>query len=114
MRDFGIAQTAAFPEGSFGKELFATVAQVVAKLDNQSASQSSGIGEAQSVAKTKSATRVDLREMIKAINRTATVIAFETPGLDTNSACRAAPTIKPCSMPRALSSPMPHRSKPPS
>ncbi|MGH9801450.1 MAG: hypothetical protein ACRD82_13880 [Blastocatellia bacterium] len=82
VRDFGVAQTAAFPDGSFGKELFAAVAQSVAKLDSQSANQSSGRGEAQSIASTKSATRVDLREMIKAINRTAAVIAFETPGLE--------------------------------
>ena len=81
-RDFGVAQTAAFPEGSFGKELFATVAQVVGELDSQSTNQSSGIGTAQSIAATKSVTREDLREMILAINRTARVMAFETPGLE--------------------------------
>ncbi|MEP7342194.1 MAG: hypothetical protein ABI977_30980 [Acidobacteriota bacterium] len=82
VRDFGVAQTAAFPEGSFGKELFATVAQVVADLDNQGASQSSGRGTAQSIAATKGALREDLREMLLAINRTARVMAFETPGLE--------------------------------
>ncbi len=81
-RDFGVAQTAAFPEGSFGKELFATVAQVVAELDAHSTSQSSGIGAAQSIAATKSGVREDLREMILAINHTARVLAFEMPGLE--------------------------------
>ena len=81
-RDFGVAQTAAFPDGSFGKELFATVAQVVAELDSHSTSQTSGIGAAQSIAATKSGVREDLREMILAINRTARVLAFETPGLE--------------------------------
>ena len=81
-RDFGVAQTAAFPDGSFGKELFATVAQVVAELDSHSTSQTSGIGAAQSIAATKSGVREDLREMILAINRTARALAFDTPGLE--------------------------------
>ncbi|MBI1760977.1 MAG: hypothetical protein HYR56_06015 [Acidobacteria bacterium] len=81
-RDFGIAQTTAFPEGSFGKELLATVAQVIAELDNHSTSQSSGKGAAQSITATKAALREDLRELILAINRTARVLAFETPGLE--------------------------------
>ena len=82
VRDFGAAQTAAFSNGSFGKELFSTVAQAVTKLDGHSTSQTSGKGTAQSITATKSAVREDLREMIAAINRTARVLAFETPGLE--------------------------------
>lgn len=81
-RDFGIVQAAAFPEGSFGKELLATISQVVTELDSHSTNQSSGKGAAQSITATKSAVREDLREQVAAINRTARVLAFETPGLD--------------------------------
>ena len=82
VRDFGVAQSAAFPDGSFGKELFATVAQVVAELDGHTTDQSTGLGAAQSMAATKSVLREDLREMILALNRTARGLAFETPGLE--------------------------------
>jgi hypothetical protein len=82
VRDFGVTQTAAFPEGSFGKELFATVTQVVTELDSQTTNRSSSKGAAQSIAATKSTFREDLRELVAAINRTARVLAFETPGLE--------------------------------
>ena len=82
VRDFGAAQAAAFAEGSFGRELFATIAQVVTELDGQTVNRETGRGTAQSIAATKSGVREDLREMILAINRTARVLAFETPGLE--------------------------------
>lgn len=82
VRDFGLAQSAAFPDGSFGRELFTTITQIVSKLDSQSANQSSGQGEAHSVTETKAAIRTNLREILRAISRTAQVIAFGTPGLE--------------------------------
>lgn len=82
VRDFGATQTAVFPNGSLGKELFSTVAQAVTELEGHSTSQASGKGAAQSIGATKSAVREDLREMIATINRTARALAFETPGLE--------------------------------
>ncbi|MEK7833059.1 MAG: hypothetical protein AAB401_18360 [Acidobacteriota bacterium] len=82
VRDFGVAQTAAFTDGSFGKELFARVALVVTELDNHTTSRSSSKGAAQSIATTKSTLRDALREQVAAINRTARILAFETPGLE--------------------------------
>lgn len=82
VRDFGVAHIADFPNGSFGNELFTAVAQTVTELDNQSVSQSSGRGTAQSITATKASLREDLREMLLAINRTARVMAFGTPGLE--------------------------------
>ena len=82
VRDFGAAQTAAFPDGSFGKELFATITQAVTELDSHTTNRSSSKGAAQSIAATKSTFREDLRELVAAINRTARVLAYETPGLE--------------------------------
>ena len=82
VRDFGVAHSATFPEGSFGKQLFTAVAQIVVELDSQNVNQSSGRGSAQSIAATKATLREDLREAMLAINRTARALAFDTPGLD--------------------------------
>lgn len=82
VRDFGLTQTAAFPEASLGKELFSTITQLVTELESQGANQLSGRGAAQSSTATKATLREDLRETLLAINRTARVLAFETPGLD--------------------------------
>jgi len=65
-----------------GKELFAAITQIVSDLDAHGAHQISGKSAAQSQTATKAALREDLREAIATLNRTARVMAFETPGLD--------------------------------
>ena len=82
VRDFGAANAAAFAEGSFGRELFATITQVVTELDDLTTNRETGRGAAQSIAATKAATRENLRELIATINRTARALAFDTPGLE--------------------------------
>src|SRR5205085_10257359 len=82
VRDFSVAHTTAFADGSFGKELFVAITQIVADLDSHGANQASGLSTAQSQTVTKGATREDLREAILTINRTARVLAFQTPGLE--------------------------------
>ena len=82
VRDFGAANATAFPDGSFGKELFTAIAQVVADLDGQTTNRLTGRGAAQSIGATKAATRENLREAIASINRTARALAFTTPGLE--------------------------------
>ena len=80
VRDFGAANAAAFAEGSFGRELFAAITQVVTELDDLTTNHTTGRGAAQSIAATKAATRENLRELIAALNRTARALAFNTPG----------------------------------
>lgn len=82
VRDFGLAQASAFADGSLGKELFGSLAQIVTELEGHGANQLSGLGAAHSSTATKSALREDLRELLLAINRTARVLAFDSPGLD--------------------------------
>jgi hypothetical protein len=82
VREFGDAQISAFADGSLGKELFGVVTQVVTALESQGANQISGLGAAQSSTATKASIREDLRDLLTAINRTARVLAFETPGLE--------------------------------
>lgn len=82
VRDFSLTNTQAFAEGSLGKELFAAITQIVSDLDTHGAGQISGKSAAQSQTTTKAALREDLRESLATLNRTARVMAFETPGLD--------------------------------
>ncbi|MBS1811284.1 MAG: hypothetical protein JST84_24180 [Acidobacteria bacterium] len=82
VRDFGATKTSDFPAKSFGRELFAKVAQYVTDLENHGANQATGRGAAQSITTSKAAIREDLRETLMALNRTARVLAYETPGLD--------------------------------
>jgi hypothetical protein len=79
VKDFGIAHAASFASTSLGKQLFDSVAQIVTELDSKGASQISGRSSAQNSAAVKSNIRTDLREMLLAINRTARVMALETP-----------------------------------
>lgn len=82
VRDFGLTKADDFPAQSFGRELFDKVAQYVTDLENHGANQASGKGEAYSTTTSKAAVREDLRDMLMALNRTARVLAYETPGLD--------------------------------
>jgi len=79
VKDFGIAHSNSFAANSLGKSLFDSVAQIVTELENKGASQISGRNAAQNSAAIKSNIRTDLREMLLAINRTARVMAEETP-----------------------------------
>lgn len=82
VRDFSLTHSNTFADGSLGKELFATIVQVVNDLDAHGASQISGKSAAQSHTATKAALREDLREALATLNRTARVMAFEIPGLE--------------------------------
>jgi hypothetical protein len=79
VKDFGLTHAAMFADGSLGKQLFTSVAQTVADLENQGASQISGRNSAQNITAVKASVREELRELLLAINRTARVLALETP-----------------------------------
>ena len=82
VRDFGVMYAADFLSGSLGNELFATLTSVVAGLEQQGASQSSGRNKAMEGTASKAVIRAALIEDLTAINRTARALAYETPGLD--------------------------------
>jgi hypothetical protein len=82
VRDFGAVRITAFPDGSYGRELFEKVTNIVNDLQSHGADQTAGRGEASSKTTTKAAVREELREVLMAINRTARVLAFKTKGLD--------------------------------
>ncbi len=82
VRDFGATKTSDFPAQSFGRELFDKVAQAVTDLENHGANQATERGAAQSTTTSKAAVREELRDTLMALNRTARVLAYETPGLD--------------------------------
>ena len=82
VRDFGVTKGNDFPAKSFGKELFAKVTQAVSDLENHGANQAAGRGAAQSTTTSKTTVRESLRDILMAMNRTARVMAYETPGVD--------------------------------
>lgn len=82
VRDFGAVRITAFPTGSYGRELFDQITNIVNELQSHGADQTTGQGETSSTTTTKAAVREDLREALMGINRTARVLAFQTPGLD--------------------------------
>ena len=82
VRDFGVTKSSDFPAKSFGRELFSKVTQFVTDLENHGANQATGRGAAQSTTTSKASVREDLRDTLMALNRTARVLAYETPGVD--------------------------------
>lgn len=79
VKEFGIAHAASFAAGSLGKQFFDSMTPIVAELESQGATQISGRNSAQNIVAVKANVREDLREMLAAINRTARVMALESP-----------------------------------
>jgi hypothetical protein len=82
VKDFGLAHSASFPAGSLGKELFDSLAQLITNLDGHGATQISSRGAAQTSAAQKATLREELRDSLAAINRTARVLAVDSPGFE--------------------------------
>src|SRR5690349_3604751 len=81
VRDFGLANAAAFPELSYGHQLFAEVTAAVAAVEQSAMDQSSGLNAAMLGTDKKDALREELLDDLAAINRTARAMALDTPGL---------------------------------
>lgn len=82
VRDFGTVRAADFPARSLGRDLFNTLTTVIGELETCAACQSSGINTAMEGTASKAAVRTALFELLATINRTARVMAFDTPGLE--------------------------------
>lgn len=81
VRDFGAENASDFPPGSVGADNFATVGAVVGELDASGAAQASGMSSGRQGTAMKSNAREDVREELRAINRTARALALDDPGL---------------------------------
>jgi hypothetical protein len=82
VREFGTSHAAQFPANSFGAEKFTALGEVINGLDEHATTQVSGLNTAQQGTSGKAAARDELRRDLEAINRTARIMAFDTPGLE--------------------------------
>jgi hypothetical protein len=81
VKQFGADNAADFPTGSVGKIQFADLSNVIAKLDELSAKQAGGYGEARLSYVGKDTARENLRESIAYISRTAKAMEYEFAGI---------------------------------
>lgn len=80
----GFAETHAdsFPTNSLGNKLFAEIKSAFDDLNTHAATQAGGLRTRSQGTTTKSGTRADLREAVRAICQTAQSIAVEQPGIE--------------------------------
>jgi hypothetical protein len=81
---FASERAASFPATSLGSELVAELKEVIRMLTVAITSQATGLSSAQRATAERLAARATLRESMKAIARTARVMALDTPGLENN------------------------------
>ena len=75
IRDFGRDHANDFAANSVGKEAFTTLDGIINELDEHAASEASGFGRERHGTSSRSEAREDLRDLVKAISRTAEVLA---------------------------------------
>jgi hypothetical protein len=79
---FASERAASFPANTLGGELVAELKGVIQSLTGAITSQATGLSSAQRATAERMAARETLRESMKAIARTARVMALDTPGLE--------------------------------
>lgn len=82
VRDFGAENAADFPANSVGAESFAAVGAVVGELEQSGAAQTSGASAGKQGTTMKAVARENVREDLRAINRTARALALDVAGLE--------------------------------
>jgi hypothetical protein len=82
IEDFGTTHDNDFAANSLGKQLFAEISTIVAKLAGDASSEASGRGLARQGTSTRGSAREELRSDLEAIRRTARAMADDVPGLD--------------------------------
>lgn len=82
VRDFGAQHPTLFPAAGLAGQLMAAIGSTVTELDSHATTHVSSASQARQGTASKSSAREALREDLEAINRTAHVMAFDTPGLD--------------------------------
>ena len=80
IRDFGRDHANDFAANSVGKQAFTTLDGIINELDGHAASEASGFGRERHGTSSRSEAREDLRDLVKAISRTAEVLA-DVPGV---------------------------------
>lgn len=79
---FASERAASFPANTLGGETVAELKEVIQALTAAITSQATGLSSAQSATAERLAARDALRESMKAVARTARVMALDTPGLE--------------------------------
>src|SRR2546423_13985244 len=82
VKGFFAERMAQFPAGSYGRELFERLGEVIEELEEHALRQSTGKSSAREGTSSKSVLRDELMRRLDAISRTARVIAYTTPGLE--------------------------------
>lgn len=79
---FALERPNAFPANSLGAETIAEIREIAATLTGAITAQTTGLSDAQRATAERLAAREALRETLKAIARTARVLALDMPGLE--------------------------------
>jgi hypothetical protein len=82
--EYGTVRSADFPQGSAGGDLFASLHDLIALIDDKASAQSSGFSLKREGTATRNAARKNLRRQLEAINRTAVSLSLAgtMPGLE--------------------------------
>ena len=80
IRDFGRDHAHDFDANSLGKQAFARLDGIIDELDGHAASEASGFGRERHGTSSRSESREELRDLVKAISRTAEVLT-DVPGV---------------------------------
>jgi len=78
MRDFGRDHTADFAANSVGQQSFNNLDSIVAEIELHAASEASGFGRERQGTATRAEAREELRDLVEAISRTASVLPDPT------------------------------------
>ena len=82
VQDFGAAHSELFPAGSFGAQLFAEIAEVVAELNHIAATQSSSASTSRLSTTSRAVARATLHDTLEAISLCAQAMSLTMPGLE--------------------------------
>lgn len=80
--EYGNSRAGDFPAQSAGGQLFTGLRTEIATIEEKAAEQSSGINVKREGTTTRAMARVNLRQQLDAISRTAASLAHTTPGLE--------------------------------
>lgn len=82
VRDFGVTHADSFAAGSIARQLFNSVQTALDQLEDAGATQSAAGNAARQSTAGKDVARVELREIMSAMSRTALAMSYETPGIE--------------------------------
>jgi hypothetical protein len=83
MRQFGLDNTGDFPAGTIAAAQFNEISEVIELVENYAAGQAVGFSQARFAYAAKDTARENLRDVCSELVRTARVMAYQHPGVDT-------------------------------